>query len=207
VTTTFTHRTIAVSPIPRTPSRVSEYTHALIGALAGNALIPNPNPSIATLTDKVTKLDTAQAATKSRAHGSVATRDAARDDLVLSLHAFKGNVQLLGDANPAQAEEIFASLGWAVRKTGPRIQAPLTVKAGVVSGSVNLRAKAAAARASYDWAWSADGGKTWTEALSTLTSKTTITGLPVAMTCQFRFRSVTKAGTSDWSQVITFVVR
>ena len=121
MTTTTAHRFIAVSPIPKTASRASEYTHALIGSLAGNALIPNPNPSIATLTDKAAKLDTAQTATKTRAHGSVATRDAALDDLVLLLHAFKANVQLQADANPALAEALIASLGWAVRKTGPRV--------------------------------------------------------------------------------------
>ena len=62
-------------------------------------------------------------------------------------------------------------------------------------------------RAAYDWEWSSDGGKTWQQAPGTLQAKTTITGLPVSVTCLFRFRSVTKAGESDWSNAITLVVK
>jgi len=43
--------------------------------------------------------------------------------------------------------------------------------------------------------------------LSTLRCKTTIVGLPVASSCSFRYRAVTKAGTGDWSQVVTLLVK
>ena len=62
-------------------------------------------------------------------------------------------------------------------------------------------------RASYDWEWSGDGGKTWTQVLSTLRCKTTIVGLPVATSCMFRHRAVTKAGTGDWNPVVTLLVK
>jgi hypothetical protein len=95
----------------------------------------------------------------------------------------------------------------AIRKTAAHSKLPFAAKAGPVSGTVLLAAKAAAARASYEWEWSGDGGKTWTAVLPTLQAKTQITGLPVATTVQFRFRSVTKAGASDWSQPISLLVK
>lgn len=72
---------------------------------------------------------------------------------------------------------------------------------------MKLAAKAAAQGASYDWEWSSDGGKTWTQVPSTLQAKTTISCLPVATTVLFRFRSVVKTGEADWCQPISFVVK
>ena len=102
---------------------------------------------------------------------------------------------------------IIASVGMSVRKSPARLKAPFSAKPGPVSGSVVLAAKAVALRASYEWEWSGDGGHTWTPVLPTLSAKSTVTGLPVATTCQFRFRSVTKDGVSDWSQVILLVIK
>ena len=95
----------------------------------------------------------------------------------------------------------------SVRKSPARLKATFSAKPGPVSGSVVLAAKAVALRASYEWEWSGDGGHTWTPVLPTLSAKSTVTGLPVATTCQFRFRSVTKDGVSDWSQVILLVIK
>jgi hypothetical protein len=81
----------------------------------------------------------------------------------------------------------------------------LKVEAGAVSGSVELLAKAAAPRASYEWQYSTDQ-KTWTSAPSTLQAKTTISGLTTATAYFFRCRGVTKAGEGNWTQVVTIVV-
>ncbi len=205
--TTTTHRSLVVAKLPAADAALSTFAHALVASLTGNALVPSPNPSIATLTDLVTKFDAAQTATKTRTAGTVAVRNAARSALRTALHTAKATVQQLADANPEQAEAIIASVNMTVRKTPAHIKAPFAVKPGAVSGSVDLAVKAAATRASYEWEWSGDGGRTWTPVLPTLKAKTTITALPVATTCQFRYRFVTKAGVSDWSQVITLVVK
>ena len=84
---------------------------------------------------------------------------------------------------------------------------PFAAKPGAVSGTVVLAARAAAVRASYEWGWSGDGGKTWTAVPPTLQAKTEIPGLPVAPAVQFRFRAVTKAGAGDWSQPTTLLVK
>jgi hypothetical protein len=205
--TSNTHRTLVAAKIPSGDPALSAYAHAILAALAGNALVPNPNPSIATLTDLVTKFDAAQTATKTRAPGSVAARNAARGALRIGLHTLAATVQQVVDANPEHAEAIIGSVNMSVKKTPGHVKVPFAAKPGAVSGSVDLTAKAAAPRASYEWEWSGDGGHTWTPVLPTLKAKTTITGLPVATTCQFRYRFVTKDGVSDWSQVITLVVK
>jgi hypothetical protein len=95
----------------------------------------------------------------------------------------------------------------SVRKSPVRAKAPFAVKQGPLSGTVKLTVKAAASRASYEWEWSGNGGSTWTPVLPTLVAKTTIASLPVATSCEFRFRATTKAGVTDWSQPITLLVK
>jgi hypothetical protein len=62
-------------------------------------------------------------------------------------------------------------------------------------------------RASYEWQYSVDAGKTWVSAPVALKSKATILGLPVGTVVQFRSRAVTKAGEGDWSQVVSLLVK
>jgi hypothetical protein len=155
----------------------------------------------------ITKLDAAETATKTRTHGTVQARNEARVQAVHALHALKGYVQQVADANPDQAESIIASAAMGSKRKPARSKAPLAVKPGTSSGSVRVAAKAAAHRASYEWQWSGDGGKTWTPVPSTLQSKTTIAGLPTATNCQFRYRALTRTGAGDWSQTVTVLVK
>ena len=62
-------------------------------------------------------------------------------------------------------------------------------------------------RASYEWQWSGDGGKTWTNVPATLQAKTTVLGLPSGTVLQFRVRAVTRTGEGDWSQVVSVLVK
>jgi hypothetical protein len=190
-------------PVPQ----LIKVAQAIIAALTNNPHIPNPNPPLSALNGALTALVTTEAATKTRAAGTVAARNVARTNMLSLLHATKANVQQIADANPEQAEAIITSAAMQVRKATPRNKAPFAVKPGAVSGTVELVAKAAAVRASYEWEWSGDGGKTWTAASPTLQAKTEITGLPVATLVQFRFRPITKTGAGDWSQPVSFLVK
>jgi len=190
-------------PVPQ----LIKVAQAIIAALTGNPHIPNPNPPLSALTGALATLVTTEAATKTRAAGTVEARNVARTTLLSMLHATKASVQQIADANPEQAAAIITSAGMAVRKTAARTKAPFEVKHGAVSGTVHLVAKAAAVRASYEWEWSVDGGKTWTPASPTLQSKTEIAGLPVSAVVQFRFRAITKTGAGDWSQAISLLVK
>ncbi len=94
-----------------------------------------------------------------------------------------------------------------MRKLPVRTKAPFDVKAGTVSDAAILTVKSAGAHASYDWQMSVDGGKTWTEIPSTTRAKTTVAALPVSTTVQFRFRTPTPKGQSDWSQPAGLTVK
>jgi hypothetical protein len=67
--------------------------------------------------------------------------------------------------------------------------------------------KSAGHRASYEWQYSTDGGKTWVTAPPTLQAKTTVAGLVPGATVQFKYRPVTRAGGADWSQPISLMVQ
>jgi hypothetical protein len=72
---------------------------------------------------------------------------------------------------------------------------------------VDVVAPTAARRASYEWEYSLDGGKTWIDAGPSLQARKTISALPVGTSVQFRVRGVTKAGPLDWSQPLALMVK
>jgi hypothetical protein len=207
MSTTNQNRVFVALKLPSPVPKLIKVAQAILAAQTGNPHIPSPSPPLATLTTALGALVTTEAATKTRAAGTVAARDVARTNLLSLLQATKANVQQLADASPEQGEAIVTSAGMAVRKTAAQTKPPFAAKPGAVSGTVVLAARAAAVRASYEWEWSGDGGKTWTAVPPTLQAKTEIPGLPVATTVQFRFRAVTKAGAGDWSQPTALLVK
>lgn len=207
MSTTNQNRVFVALKLPTPVPKLIKVAQAIIAAQTGNPHIPSPSPPLATLTTALDALVTTETATKTRAAGTVAARDVARTNLLSLLQATKANVQQLADASPEQGDAIVTSAGMAVRKTAAQTKPPFAAKPGAVSGTVVLAARAAAVRASYEWEWSGDGGKTWTAVPPTLQAKTEIPGLPVATAVQFRFRAVTKAGAGDWSQPTTLLVK
>jgi hypothetical protein len=136
------------------------------------------------------------------------TRFIARQNAGRDTPAFcAADVQSVADTSPDQAATIIASAAMASKKAPARNKVAFTAKPGATSGTVQLVVKAAARRASYEWAWSADGGKTWTLAPSTLQARTTLTGIPAGTNAQFRYRAVTKTGEGDWSQPISLLLK
>jgi hypothetical protein len=204
---TTTPRTLAVLKLPLHVPDLIKVAQAIVEAMTGNAALPNPTPALAVVSAAIAALDAAETATKTRAKGTIEVRNTARAALIAALHELKAYVQTVCDANLPQAETIITSAAMSVKKPPAHTKHDFVAKSGATSGSVHLVAKAVSRRASYEWQWSPDGGKTWTQAPSTLQSRTTILALPLAVTCQFRYRAVTKVGEGDWSQVITFLVK
>jgi|SRR5580658_8335559 hypothetical protein len=133
------------------------------------------------------------------------TRNAKYVVLHTDLEHLMGYVQQVADANPANAQSLIESAGFAIRKTASRPKSAIKIEAGDVPGAVKLIAKAVASRASYEWQYSTDQ-KTWTNAPSTLQAKTTITGLTSGTVYYFRFRGVTKTGETAFSQLVQILV-
>jgi hypothetical protein len=200
------HKPLVASKLPKNVPALVKTLQSIISAMTGNAHFANPNPALAALTASVAALVTAETATQSRAKGTVPARNAALAQVLSDFQVLKAQVQQVADTNPEQAEAIIASAGMSVRKSTTRAKPTFAARQGTTSGSVKLAARAAALRASYEWEWSGDGGKTWTPVPPTLQARTSITGLPVGTTVQFRYRSVTKTGASDWSQATSLLV-
>jgi hypothetical protein len=116
-------------------------------------------------------------------------------------------VQGIADLDMANAAAIIQSAGFAVRKVPTHRARVFAVIQGAMSGSVKVVAPIGAKRASYDWQWSTDGGKTWQLAPSTLQARTTLQGFAAGSTVSFRYRVTTKAGEAEWSQPIAFLVK
>jgi hypothetical protein len=198
---------LVVMTLPKPVPMLIKFVRAFIAALTNNPLLPNAAPVVAALTTALAALDSAETATKTRANGSIAARNTARAALKVQLLLAKAFVQQAANADPEKAVEIVTSTGLSTRKPTTRSKAPFEVKQGPTTGTVHLVAKAAAVRASYEWQWSSDGGKTWVALPVTLQAKTTLSGVAAGTNGLFRFRAVTRAGEGDWSQPVSFIVK
>jgi predicted phage tail protein len=92
-----------------------------------------------------------------------------------------------------------------VRRPGLRDKQALTVKAGGVTGSVVVVAKAAGDRATYEWQYS-KVGEPWIDVEPTRQARKAFSGLAAGGRYRFRVRSVTQAGRSDFGAVVSGLV-
>ena len=201
------HRSIAslnLSP-SKVPALVT-YAQGIVKGMTGNPAFPNVAPALTAVTTAINDLQTAETAALARTKGAVAVRNDKRAALVVLLQQLRGDVQAAADANVENGASIIQGAGMGVRKTPTRAPRTFEAKPGTVSGSAKLVA-ASAGRASYEWQYSIDGGKTWVIAPATLQAKTTIPGLTPASTVQFKYRAVTKTGEGDWSQAVSLIVK
>jgi hypothetical protein len=181
---------------------------AVYDGLSNNkGLFVTPNPPLPQLSTDIDAFDTAETATHTRTTGAVATRDAKLVIVKADLALVCTYVQGLVVADPANAATIAQTAGLSLRKVGVHSKAELSAKPDkTTSGSVDLAAKLGGVKASHEWQYSTDGGKTWTSAQTTLQAKTTITGLTPATTVSFRHRAITKTGPDAWSQPVSMIV-
>jgi len=200
-------RTLAVLKLPEyeVPLLCSQ-ARGFVLRMTGNAYFPTPRPPLATLTSAIDDLSEAQRATLSKASGTVEVRNEKRVVLVTLLQQLLAYVQATADANVEQAASIIEGAGMSVKQ--PRTVHPRVFKAkpGRVSGEVDLEVPSAGDDASYEWAYSLDGGITWRSLLPTTQASTTVTGLKPGATVHFRYRAVTNDGVRDWSQAVWIIV-
>lgn len=202
-----THRVIAALKMPKQGSLLIGVARAIAQAMNGNKTFPNPDPSIATLQTAISDLDAAENQAKTGLKSALAARSQKRKALYLLLEQEKSHVQKVADADPDRAHEIIVSAAMSVRKVPIRTKRVFTARQTPVSGTVELFTGRVAQRASYEWQYSSDGGKTWQSAAPTLKAKTLVPGLQPGVTYAFRFRSLTNAGLSEWSDAVTLLVR
>jgi hypothetical protein len=192
------------------PTRVQAlitYAQNIVKLMTGNPSFPTVVPSLVTITAAINDLQSAEATTLNRTKGAVVTRNEKRTALVSLLQQLKGYIQTTADANLENGASIITSAGVDVRKTVVRSPRVFAAKPGDVTGTAKLIAASAGHRASYEWEYSLDGGKTWVTAPVTLQAKTTVSGLTAGTTVQFRYRPVTKTGEGNWTQPVSLLVQ
>ena len=202
-----THRSLVTLSLPRSVPALIVYTEGILKRMTGNPAFPSSTPTLAAVTAAVDELRAAEAAALARTKGASAARNDKRKGVVALLQQLRGYIQTIADVDEANGPAIIESAGVAVRKTATRRARVFAAKPGRVSGVATVVAASAGHRASYDWEYSIDGGKTWVTAPSTMQAKTTVGGLAPGSTVQFKYRSVTKAGEGDWSPPVSLLVQ
>jgi len=202
-----THRSLASLKLPTKVSALITYAQGIVKGMTNNPSFPSPTPTLAQVTTAIDELQAAETAALTRAKGAAAIRNEKHTALVALLQQLRSYIQAAADANVENGASIIQSAGIALKKTPVRPKRVFAAKFGTVSGSVHLVAEAAARRASYEWQYSTDGGKTWVQAPSTLQAKTTVNGLAPSTTVVFRYRAVTKTGEGDWSLPTQIMVK
>ena len=188
------NRSLVVLVLPKSVPALLTYTDNILKRMTGNSSFANPNPTLAAISAANDDLRAAEAAALSRVKGAAVARDAKRKTLVTLLQQMRSYIQSVSDADEPNGAVIIESAGLAVRKKAARRARVFAAKPGRTAGAAALVTAQAGKRASYEWDYSTDGGKTWVLAPSTLQAKTTIAGLTPGATVQFRYRAVTKAG-------------
>jgi hypothetical protein len=200
------HRAIAILSLPPAVPKLITCALGIVTRMTNNPSFASPIPTLAAVQAAIDDLEEAEVIALMRTRGAAAARDAKRAVLVSLLEPLRAYVQTIADANPENGPAIIESAGFTLRKIPVMPPRGFKVERGAVSGTVKLVVPATARRAAYDWQYSVDGGKTWLEIVSTLQSRTEVTGLTPLTTTQFRYRTLTKTGRSDWSQPASIVV-
>jgi hypothetical protein len=206
-TTKSVHRSLAILKLPKVVAQIITFAQNVVTAMTNNPKFPSPSPALTLVTTAITALGAAEATALTRAKGAATTRNDKKAALVALLQQLRTYVQTVADADADNSANIIQGAGFTVKKTAVHKPRTFELTQGAVSGSAKVVCPTAGHRASYDWEYSSDGGKTWIPLPSTLQAKTSITGLTQGSTVQVRYRAVTKSGVADWSQPVSLFLK
>ena len=173
-------------------ARAQTIYNAMVAAVT---IFVSPTVTMAVLLGLIQGLDTAQQATRTRAKGLAAVRDAKLELLWTALGTLRTYVQGISDTQTSEsARSIIQAAGMLVAGVSayskPVLQAKLSVTPGVVMLIANatiLMGASTSKRPTFNWQLSADG-RTWTDAKSTPYGHTEIANLTALTTYAFRVR-------------------
>jgi hypothetical protein len=186
---------------------MSKQSKSIVQSMTNNPFFTNPiNPLLATVSNHLGDLDDAEAKVELGGKSATSARNLAKKTVKRDMQQLLGFVQATADADPDQAEAIIRSAGMSVKRITVRQKNKDEARQGDVSGTVILIAMFAGRRALYQWQWSSDQ-KTWTNLPTTFITRTGMSGLTPGMTYCFRSQVDTRAGISDWSQVVAILVK
>ena len=180
----------------------------ILTGMTGNAVYPQPVPTLATL---AAKGDAFKAAVQANDGGTVAVarRDQARGDVmdVLRLlatyvqHASEGDrVALLSSGFPLQRQRSVGSVQPIAAPTG------LTIRRGKASGQAVVRCTRLPSARVYEWRYAPAATPTaWTLSDTAAAASRVLAGLASATLYVVQVRAHGRVGASDWSESVTLV--
>jgi hypothetical protein len=201
------HRLLATLGLPKPVPALLVVAQNIQKKMTGNPSFPTPIPTLAEFGTAIADLQSAETLALGRAKGAVTLRNEKRTVVVGMIQQLRTYVQSVADLDGTNAASIITSAGFAVRKTPTRTARVFHAAPGPVSGAAAIVAPSAGRRASYEWQYSTDGGKTWLTLPPTLQAKTSIAGLTPGSSAEFKYRAVTKTGADDWSTAVSLTVQ
>jgi hypothetical protein len=199
-------RFIAVLNLMSHVTDLAKQTYGFVDSMTNNTYFATPTPTLASVKAAADAVVAAEIAARNKAPGAIEDRNQKVIALISLLHALRAYVQSIADSDISNGEAIIRSSGMGVKKVTPRQKNTFKATQGDVSGLVLLTAPRAAAKACYTWQWSTDE-KVWTTLPQTMVATTTVSGLTPATVYYFRYRVRTRKGESDWSQIISILVK
>jgi hypothetical protein len=178
----------------------------IVKMMTGNSYFPSTHPALADVTTATDALEAAETAAKTRAKGTSDLRDAKAQVVLQLLHLLGAYVESVASTHPPEEQAaVIQSAGFQVHAHTTHAKQALSAVMGP-AGLVVLRAQAAAKQAAYEWAMSADGGKTWNMLPLTNVAHTTVAGLTSGQTYAFRVRATVKNVAGDWTQSVSLTI-
>lgn len=199
---------VAIVKYPQPNNEFITYAKLVLGGVKNNPSFPNPDPPIAQIEGNINALDEAELMVATRVKGAAAARNAKKMQVIYDIDHLcdyvNGVVQKIPDV--AARVAVIESANMSVKKVPQRSTPDLSAKSTGVSGEVALTAKSQGPTTVYYWEHSPDQ-VAWSAAPETLKASTTIAELPWAKMRYFRYRTLSRAGKSDYSQVVGVLVQ
>lgn len=198
---------IAVLNLPKSDEKLVTYATGVLTGFTGNAHLSNPPVSVAVFAGYVATYATATAAAPNGGKQAKADRLAARGPVVETLKEWRNYAQSVARTQPTAEDAIALILSGKlqIKKIGTRVKPELSARNSGIPGTVLLLAHALRKQATYYFQYSLDQ-TSWSSAPDALKASATLTGLATMRVYYFRFRRLTRAGMSDWSQIVSLTV-
>ncbi len=196
--------TVALN-FPRTVGEALAYAKHIAASMTGNAYFPSPTLPLATLVGHIADLEAAHVVARTRADGAAAARNAKLVVVHDDLKRLRSYVETIANQHGEDAPAVVVSSGMSEKDSAGPLKAGFSAKQRKRSGSVRLAVRHPGIVTSFDWQLSTDG-VVWTDLRSTVVANLDLDGLTPATRYHFRYRTLTRNGTSDWSDPLTLLV-
>ena len=200
-----TQRLVAILNLPQPPGPFVERAGVIVERTTANPLFANATPTLAQLAADLAALRLAQI---NRLLGPAAmkARNAALRLMKRDLQQLRAFVQSLADADPEHAAQIIESAGLFVLVRSVHVKPDFEIRQGATSGTVTAHIRSRGPGATYWWELSTDS-KVWTTFPPTRVANNHFANLTPGTVYAFRYQVLTAAGLSEWSQIVTFMVK